>query len=483
MAVQQPDQPASAVATLDTARPRTSAGRWTRRGVWETCFLVSGLLLRFLLLPHYVTADGYYRYQALLQLLTGHGLSTTKYSLIGPIFAAPLWYLASLASLPLLGIIAYNTVIFALGLIAFYVTLAPLLDRHTLRVFLLLLSFASLFPYQLGHFYGEVFTAILAAVGLMLLALRRRRGALTGAALIALGIANSPVTIVALALALARHIWQTRRLRYLLVGVAPAALIVGESWLRHGGPFTTGYRDDHGYVTLLPFSGRPGFSYPLLLGLLAILLSFGKGLLFYIPALFLPMRARLAQLGAAARPLWTMYSLWLCFVVGLILVYAKWWGWNGDWFWGPRFFLFACIPASFALALWTQRPSTRLWVNLVALGVLALSVWVGINGPIFDEATMGACLANNWRLGAYCDFTPDYSALWRPLVNADLYGIGPRFMALEGLNARSLTYAGFVLFIGVYVSAPLLRAIWAQTRAALAAWTPRLRAFLAELRV
>lgn len=464
------------------APPRQRHGRWTRRGVWETALLVTGLLFNFLLLPHSVSWDGYNRYQALTQLLTGHGFSTNHFSLIGPLFAAPLWYVTSLASLPLLGIAMYNTVVFALTLLAFYWALSPLMDHHVLRVFLLLLTFASMFPYHLGQFYGELFTATLAAVGLMLLALRHGRGAFAGAVLLALGVANTPASVVALALALARHIWRTRRWRWLLIGVAAIALIMLESWVRRGSPLATGYGSDHGFVSIMPFSGRPGFSYPFLFGLLSILLSFGKGLIFYIPGLFLPVRSRIAQLGEAARPLWNMYTLWLCFVVGLILLYSPWWGWNGDWFWGPRFFLIACVPASFALALWTQRPAARLWVNLIALLTLALSVWVGINGPLFDQATMGACLANHLQYIAYCDYTPDFSALWRPLVNAHLYGIGPRFMAVEGLTPRSLTYGGFALAIGAYIAAPLVRAIWSQSREALAAWWPHLSATWADLR-
>lgn len=476
-----PGAAAEVMAPLVASQPQRH-GRWTRRGVWETALLVTGLLFNFLLLPHSVSADGYKRYQALTQLLTGHGLSASQFSLIGPLFAAPLWYLTSLASLPLLGIAMYNTIIFALALVAFYWALSPLMDHHLLRVFLLLLTFASMFPYHLGQFYGEVFTAALAAVGLTLLALRRTRGALAGGALLALGVANTPASLVALALSLARHVWRTRRWRWLLIGAGAVALAMLESWARRGSPLATGYSDDHGFVSIMPFSGRPGFSYPFLLGLLSILFSFGKGLIFYVPGLFLPVRSRIAQLGDAARPLWHMYSLWLWFVVGLVLVYSPWWGWNGDWFWGPRFFLFACAPASFALALWTQRPASRLWINLVALLALALSVWVGINGPLFDQATMGACLANHLQSIAYCDYTPDFSALWRPLVNAHLYGIGPRFMAVEGLTPRTLTYGGFALAIGGYVAAPLVRAIWRQSRDLLAAWAPRLAAVWADLR-
>ena len=468
-------QSSGQIAVLDAEekRPERARGRWTRRGVWETSFLVAGLFLHFMLLPKYIVGDGYSRYLELSQLLSGHGIPVSRYSLIGPLFAAPLWYLGALASAPVAGLAAFNSILFALGLLAFYFILRDVMDRHVLRVFLLLLTFASMFSYHILHFYGEVFTALFVALGLMLITLRSARGAFAGVVMVMLGVANTPVTVAAIALVAIKRVWDTRRLRYLSLALAPLALALAEAWLRRGSPLATGYGQVHGVASIMPFSGRPGFSYPLLFGLLAIFLSFGKGLLFFTPGLFLPVRRHFAALWGARSPIASMYTLWLLFVAGLVLVYAKWWGWNGDWFWGPRFFLFACVPASFALALWTQRPANRLSLNLLALLALALSVWVGIEGPLFDQATLGVCYNNDMRLLPYCNFTPDFSALWRPLVNAYLYGIGPRFMAMEGLTPRSLTYGGFVLFIGVYIAAPLLRAIWLQTRAELAVWAPR----------
>jgi hypothetical protein len=52
----------------------------------------------------------------------------------------------------------------------------------------------------------------------------------------------------------------------------------------------------------MPYTGRPGFSYPFLFGVLGILFSFGRGLAFFAPALWLlllprkPAALRLRQL-------------------------------------------------------------------------------------------------------------------------------------------------------------------------------------------
>ncbi len=448
----------------------------------ETALIIVGLLANLALLPHPIRGDGAYRYAELTRLLSGAGLAATKYSLIGPIFAAPLWFIGRIFSDSAAWVMSYNTLVFALGALALYLLLREHVEGRLLRAFLLLLTVASMFPYHLTQFYGEVFTAVLVAVGLAIVA-RSRRSALGGLALVVVGVANTPAPLVGLALALAQRIWQTRRLRYGLTLVAAVALILGESWLRRGSALNDGYLQDSGGHTLMPFAGIPGFSYPLLLGLLAIFLSFGKGLIFFTPGLFLPVRRRIAELWGARSPIWTMYSLWLWFVAGLVLVYAKWWAWYGGWFWGPRFFLFACVPASFALALWSQRPSARLSLNLLALVVLALSVWVGINGAVFNQADLSICVANGYQLEAYCHFTPDYSALWRPLVNVYWYGLGPRFAHVEALTPGSVAFGGYVLLVGVYLSLPLLSAIWRQTRATVGAWASRIIGALGELRI
>ena len=136
-----------------------------------------------------------------------------------------------------------------------------------------------MFPAALATYYGETCTAILVGAGLDGGALASRRlGRVAGWAAVALGVANTPATLLALGLALLGRIWATKRLRYALAGVGALALIVGESLARRGTAVATLYISNAGEKTIMPFSGLPGFSYPFLLGLLAILFSFGKGL-------------------------------------------------------------------------------------------------------------------------------------------------------------------------------------------------------------
>ncbi len=443
-----------------------SAHRFSTRGIFETVLLLAALVGALTLLPHVIGGDAAHRYAALTALLTGKDTVTTKYSLLGPVFAAPLWWLGAWVATPATGVGWFNTLLFGLGLLALYLILRRHVEGRLLRAFLLLLTLASMVPYHLTQFYGEVFTATLMAVGLSAAILSARAGwRAAGWGLVALGVANTPATIIGLVIVVGQRIWANRAVRYALAIVAALALIGGANLLQRGSLTNTGYQNDTGAHSLMPFAGIPGFSYPLLLGLLSVLFSFGKGLIFFTPGLFLPMRKRmrrLAAMAAVSREMWTVYTLWLGFTVGLILVYSKWWSWYGGWFWGPRFFLFACVPASFALALWTQRPSSRLWVNLLALGVLALSSWVGINGVVFGQSGLGVCTANFYALEAYCHYTPDYSALWRPLINFYLFGLGPRFAAAEKLQPGSVAYGFFIAGVCAYLSIPLLRAIAKQ---------------------
>lgn len=436
-----------------------------------------------LALPYNITGDGAARFAELDALLRHGVLSQNSYSLIGPLFSTPLYLLGAALGSAEGGAIFYNPLLFILGLIALHLLLRRHLEPGTLRRFLLLLTAGSLFPASLATYYGETFTAILVGVGLAAALLTSRRlGRAAGWVAVALGVANTPATLLALGLTLLERIWATKRLRYTLVGVGAVALIVGESLTRRGTVIATAYLNNSGPKTIMPFSGAGGFSYPFLFGLLAILLSFGKGLVFYTPGLFLPVRSLLRALGERGAALWRLHAAWLLFVAGLVLIYSPWWGWHGDWFWGPRFFLFASIPASFALALWVSRPSPRLWVNALVLGALALSIWVGIDSAVFGLADLQACQVNNSQNIAYCQYTLEFSALWRPLVNLIIYGPGATFARIEDFLPRATLFLVLAPLAGLYIAAPLLRAIAAQTRALAARLWPRARVLRAGWR-
>jgi hypothetical protein len=293
-----------------------------------------------------------------------------------------------------------------------------------------------MFGNNVGYFGGETFTALCVGVGLVAVVVGP---SLVGWGAIILGVVNTPASIAGLVLAVLTHIFKKKRVRYVLVIVMAAGLILAESWIRRGNPLDGGY-------------GNQKFSTPFFFGLLSILFSFGKGLLFFTPGLLLPVRSTLRRLEESMKiELYAVYVLWIAFVIGLVLIYSSWWAWYGGWFWGPRFFLFASIPASFALAIRLHYPSQSLLVNLLTAIVLCLSVWVGIDGLVFVQNTLvGVCVSNNYAQEYLCHYLPQYSVLWRP------------FTVYESVNQDQFISIIFSIVVGAYLGLPLLHTIGKQ---------------------
>lgn len=189
----------------------------------------------------------------------------------------------------------------------------------------------------------------------------------------------------------------------------------------------------------MPFSGKPGFSYPTLFGILAIIFSFGKGLIFFAPGLFLGVRDGLARSGKLTRT----RVLWLVLVGGMVAVYSRWWAWYGGVFYGPRFFLIASIPASLVIAV-RLRPGERSpTAILVSVSALALSLWVGVTSAI-GSATPPICTQDDFALEHLCWYTPEFSALWRPLID------------FPPVSTSAVVYAGLALGVLLRLSLPVL---------------------------
>lgn len=142
------------------------------------------------------------------------------------------------------------------------------------------------------------------------------------------------------------------------------------------------------------------------------------------------------------------YRLWILFTIGLILVYSKWWAWHGDLFWGPRFFLIACIPASLVLAVRAYDGHANFLSNMLTFGALLLSFWVGLNGVVFkDISSWGTvCSENGWNLQSLCWYTPEFSTLWKPFVDLKKIELN--------VFERSLVFSW--LLVSIYTSLPLL---------------------------
>ena len=374
---------------------------------WGLIF-AGGAVLVFVL-PHWIASDGYVRYFALAQLIEWRELSNTSFSLVGPLSSAPLYLLGRVIASPSWWCERFNALVLVAGVSVMWQLLRKEVAPELFRKFALLLIAGSMFPNHTLDYFGEVFTAVTVGTGLLAVHLRHR---VTGWAAVIAGVVNTPATLVGLAAAAVVLTWRTRRLRQFLPVAIAAVLILLEAWIRRGALVDSPYLGSAGNTTVLTYSGKPGFSYPLFFGLLSVLFSFGKGLFFYAPGLLLPVRR---LLGAISVRLLGAYELWIAFLVGIVLTYAKWWAWFGGWTWGPRFFLIAAIPASCALAVALYRMTCfNVPLRAAVLVVLTLSAWVAIDGAVFGQAALDVCF--NDTFASLCWYVPEFSPLWRPFV-------------------------------------------------------------------
>lgn len=365
------------------------------------------LTMLLAVVPLALTGDGHERWEAVSDFLrTGHPREM-RYSFIGPLFATPLILLDNWRT-GLWWAMRFNVLVAAAGAAAAWWLLRGLVPAVARASFVLLLVAAGMMPNNVRDFYGEVFTAVFVATGLIIVI---ANGHWSGWIPVVLGVANTPPTAVGLAFVALWRLWRKRRVDGVIAAAAVAALVLAENAIVRGDLLAMGYTGDHGFRTVMPFSGRPGFSYPLLLGVVSLLFSFGKGLLFFAPGLLMIAQAR----RNASRPIVDVIDAWIVFLIGILLVYSRWWSWYGGWYWGPRFLLFAVYPSALALSIVLASPATKVRQTIAVLLTL-WTVWVGASGIVFGLHGMDVCMANDYALEHLCWYTPEFSPLFRPLV-------------------------------------------------------------------
>lgn len=393
--------------------------------VVEPALLVLGLLLLAVTLRPWLVGDDLARAHTATVLLDGH-VEASKYSLVQPILSAAGARLAQVAGISAETIFLYfNFVVFlGLGGLLWWAVRLRYGKAMASRVGLIVLA-ASMLPAYLQHFGAEVLGALAVSVAVML----PRGGRWAAVSLVGLAVANTPG--LALPLALAGLVMVVGRRNWMLVaGVgAGAAGILVENLVKFGALVGTPYLADgeHGLVTVLPYSGLPGYSYPLVLGVLSILFSFGRGLVWYMPGLMLIFDQRVRQAARMGAVEWWALA---AFVIGLVLAYAKWWSWYGGFGWGPRFFVILSLPVSLGLALAITVQNKNIGRLAWTSSLLAISTWVAIDGYVFGQASLDICQRDGYQLEFLCWYVPEFSALLRPFVTgAILYGSdSPRFL-------------------------------------------------------
>lgn len=376
---------------------------------FETSFLLIGLLLLVLTLNPQINSDGTVRFNALEQIIQNNVTPVAKYSNIQMYLSLPLAYYAKLTYSNMQTVVAYfNLIIFLIFGTAIFSLLIKIYSFEiATKSFLILLS-GSMLPHHLQSYFGEVLSAMSIVLGILLL----KECTFLSPILLGIGVANTPALIIPLC---ALSFFLFRRHPTIVLGLAASLFIfLGENHLKYGSVLGSSYfsAGEKGFQTVMPYSGLSGFSYPIFFGIISIIFSFGKGILFYISPIFLILDSSTKKI-MKLLPIY-YYGL-IAFIGVLIIVYAKWWAWYGGNFWGPRFFLILVFPASLILAVNISSPSNCRKL-LLLLTLVSLSTWVGINGVIFSQDNMDICWSHNYELEMLCWYTPEFSALWRPFV-------------------------------------------------------------------
>lgn len=414
---------------------------------WYLGLLVVGFLLYATVPDFQPGGDGVDRLKFLVGLEVSHRIIPCKYSALMPLSASVAMWLDYWLD-RMWFTLHHNLFLLALGLLAVWKLLRRLgWNIPAAGNFCLLVMCGGLFGDAIRQFYGENFTALLVAIGSLWLAC----GSAWGNVCLVIGIANIPATILAYGLILLRRIWKKRSWRPLLWLLPLIALLIGDHLFRHGFTLSTGYEGDVGQKTFMPYSGLPGFSYPFFLGLLSILFSFGKGLLFFFPALALWLEPRWRGKGTSRE----LLNCWLLFVAGLILVYAKWWSWYGGWGFGPRFFLFAGFPSTLLMLNAIHEAPQNSWrQNLLLIFICFWQCYVGFCAVHYGMEGVQFLQNENFAYEAFNHYIPEFTVLfnsWRTLPH--------------GLPACSL--ALFHLLVAGTITAPLFPILLRQLREAL----------------
>jgi len=380
------------------------------RARWEKFLIVLGVLMYLLEFPHGIHADGFVRYDALLSFFaTGH-LQPMLYSYVHPMISAPLLLLGRVFHDGFWWMSRFNTFVF-LGT-TFYAarSLSRIWSPETVRTFILLMFCATMFPRHVTDYYAEVFSACLVVLAILEFQSGRTW---SGIPLICLSVWNTPGTAIAGAGLLTFFAFRSRRYRYFLAVPLLFLGIMGESYLKFGELFPGAYMTTLGAKSISPYYAGPGFSYPFFFGVLSVFLSFGKGLFFFMPGL----------IGLFHRKTWGLDDKPREFVVagtaylaGLVLVFSRWLDWSGDWFWGPRFYLFASILGVMILLVLIQEENLSYPWKVFRFFATALSIWVGCQGVLYGQDFLEDCFGKLPDAGFMCNYVPEFSALWRVFV-------------------------------------------------------------------
>lgn len=296
----------------------------------------------------------------------------------------------------------------------------------------------SMIPHYLGQFYSEITTSTLMAIGfLMFSTLPGQAWMVMGAFTAAIGVSNSYILLVPLGVVTFFSLFRVWRGQgseahlslFLILTLLLSCFLVSVEMLLKTSLVGAGYfsSSEAGFRTILPFSGKPGFSYPLILGIFSSLFSAGKSVFLFNPFLIFIITQRYqykAQL--------------VLFFVATLIVYSQWWAWYGGLSFGTRFYMFAIIPSItiFAISLCRKSSKTAWAYFLTVIG----GIWLAICSKYFGlEGSAEICSANNYSLEAFCWYVPEFSPLAYPMIHYSWKEILTRINMLDWLYIGTVT--------------------------------------------
>ena len=309
----------------------------------------------------------------------GTPMRVSKYGLgMSLLFAAPYAVARWVDAYPVEAAMATNAGVFALTVVA-VVSLARVLEAtwgQAVVTSVLVAAGTPLLPLVATGF-SELAVGTTATLGLVAVAAARKGrtwaapvgGAAAGAATLLRSDSIALIgVVVGVALVVTSRRWRT------VLGFALGALPFLAIWgwynaVRFAAPWELGYTED------------PGFVHPFGHGLYGLLLSPGRGLLWYAPLIVI------ALIGF--RWAWRRDPVVTAAAIALLAVrplfFASWHAWSGGWGWGPRF-LVPAMPALTVGVLEVVRRwrRSRWWLQAPAAAVVLLSVGVQVVGVSVD---------------------------------------------------------------------------------------------------
>lgn len=385
-----------------------------------TAALVAIALAGFLLLPQQIRGDDAVRVRMLQQMAEGIK-PESKFSFIQPAVSTPLFWVFDHLGFGVFAVTLVPVVWMTVWSVTTWRVLAArrsaAFAHHTV-----VLTIVSLLGAYLVGFGSDVFTALGMSGGLICGLMANRRGSRVAAwAIFVVAAANTPTMVAAAAVIALYLVLSSRTLRYALLPVCVLAAMVVESTLVTGHLSWTRYSDaqEFGNVQLLPWGDVRGFGWPMWSGVVAILFSFGRGLVFYVPLLWnAPMRGG-GPVVRAERSLWAA-------VIVLLPIYGTWWAWYGGVSFGPRFFMLAVVPAAMATSAVVCSAHRSTARSLVCLATVLVSLWVAFAGAVFGVTTTAfdwCASGGGFNNEALCLYTPEYSGLWAPIWTGEAVGL------------------------------------------------------------